>query len=137
MTGSDRPRPGWDLALASLLLDGSTPNAAQAASVTERTVRRWLADDDFRALYRARARAAAESATSDLLSAQREAVQALREGMRSGSPATRVRAARAVLEVAQRVTADEIDQRLTDLERRASGWTDPDVISHGSRGWSA
>lgn len=109
-------------ALANLLLSGSPKRAAVIAGVNERTVRRWLDSETFAAEYRRRSRAIAREAATDLLAAQRQAVLTLREGMASGSHATRVRAARAVMELAARLLDDDMDQRLVDLERRAANW---------------
>lgn len=47
-----------------------------------------------------------------------------RDGLASGSAATRVRAARAVLELAARLTDDDLAARLAELERRAERWTE-------------
>jgi threonine synthase len=108
--------------MSGLLEHGSPTRAAFSAGVSERTVRRWLALEVFGAEYRRRSRTLADEAHSDLLAAQRQAVAALREGMSSGSPATRVRAARAVLELAARLTDEDTERRIRELERRATSW---------------
>lgn len=123
MSADARPlSPAQDRALTSLLLHGSPKRAAEAAAVNERTVRRWLVSEEFAAEHRRRARQLAREAATDLLAAQRQAVATLREGMDTGSPATKVRAARAVLELAARLWDDDVDQRLSELERKAMEW---------------
>ncbi|TGN32085.1 hypothetical protein [Aeromicrobium chenweiae] len=99
-----------------LVTTGSTAAAATAADVTERSVRRWLADAGFRVAYRAAGRAAASEAVSALLAAQGEAVAALRKALTAESAATRVRAARALLEVGRHVLDEDIEERIERLE---------------------
>lgn len=114
--------PAQAHAITSLLRHGSPKRAAADAGVNERTVRRWLDIEPFREEYRRRSRLMSQEAATDLLAAQRQAVATLREGMTSGSPATRVRAARAVMELASRWIDDDVEQRITDLELRAAEW---------------
>lgn len=57
--------------------------------------------------------------------AQREAVEVLRGCLHDGSPATRVRAARALLELGVRVHSDDLDERLTEPEREVTRWEQP------------
>ncbi len=109
-------------ALSSLLLDGSPSRAAAVDAVSERTVRRWLDTAVFAAEFRRRAGRVADAAATDLMAAQQEAVQSLRDALASGSAATRVRAGRALLELGAALIAEDLDQRLTDLERRTDEW---------------
>lgn len=125
MPHNERPRSfsvRQETALTSLLAAGSTSKAATAARVNPSTVRRWLADPDFQQEHRRRARLLAQEATSDLLAAQRVAVACLREALATGTPATRVRAGVALLELGQRATGGDFDHRLTELEERANRW---------------
>jgi transposase len=109
-------------ALAALLACRTVAEAAKVAGVGESTLRRWLGTDPFSSAYRAAARDAARQATTALLAAQTEAVQVLRSCLREGSPATRVRAARALLELGVRVAADDMDERLSQLEEEVRQW---------------
>ncbi len=93
-----------EAALRSLLSDGSTSKAATAAGVNPSTVRRWLADPRFRDEHRRRARLLADEALSDLLAAQKAAIATLREALKAGTAATKVRAARALLDLGARAT---------------------------------
>lgn len=85
-------------------------------------MRRWLASEPFAAAYRDAARESAREATSSLLAAQREAVDVLRACLRDGTPATRVRAARALLELGVRVAGEDLDERLRLLEEEVRRW---------------
>lgn len=124
MTAVDRAEipPRQRIAVSVLLATGSTQRAAEAARVTERTLRRWRHTEGFRAATRSAARDAASEAASMLLGVQEQAVEALRRNLTSPSHAVQVRAARALLELGQRVADDDADQRLTDLEERAARW---------------
>lgn len=117
-------------AIAALMACRTVAEAAKVAGVGESTLRRWLAAGPFASAYRAAAREAAREATTALLAAQREAVQVLRSCLHDGSPATRVRAARALLELGVRVTADDIDERLSQVEQEVHQWA---ATSHGLR----
>ncbi len=114
--------PSQQRAVLALVSTGSTSEAATAAGVTDRSVRRWLVSDDFRAAYRAASRTAAGEALSRLLSAQSRAVETLVDCLTAPSHATRVRAARALLEIGARALDDDVDQRLDELERRVEAW---------------
>lgn len=121
MTASDLSRI-QARAVPALLSHRTIEDAAKAAGVGEKTLRRWLASEPFASAYRAAAREAAREATSALLAAQREAVQVLRSCLQEGSAATRVRAARALLELGVRVSADDLDERLSQLEEEVHRW---------------
>lgn len=122
MTTGDRLTRIQGRAVVALLTCRTIAEAATAAGVGEKTLRRWLAAEPFASEYRAAARESAREATSALLAAQREAVQVLRACMQDGTSATRVRAARAVLELGVRVAADDLDERLADLEEEVRRW---------------
>lgn len=115
--------PAQEIAVRVLVSSGSTAEAATAADVTERSVRRWLTDPDFRTAFRAAGRAAASEAVTALLAAQGEAVAALRAALVAESPATRVRAARALLEVGRHAFDEDIEERIERLEE-ATRWQD-------------
>ncbi len=124
MAGSDRLTRLQGRAVAALLTSRTITDAAAAAGVSERTLRRWLAAEPFALAYRAASRESAREATSALLSAQREAVDVLRQCLRDGTPATRVRAARALLELGVRVAGEDLDERVRELEEEVRGWDD-------------
>ncbi len=100
-----------------------------------RTVERWLSDPGFAAAYRSTARDASRQAMSALLSAQLAAVAALRDALQAESPATQVRAARALLEVGVRVRESDLDERIDALESEVTRWRTG--VAPVWRGWSA
>jgi hypothetical protein len=103
-------------AVSVLLATGSAVKAAEAAGISERTLRRWRHDDQFLEALRDAGRRNAGEAMSHLLGAQLEAVEALRQAIRSGSPAVKVRAGRALLELGLKISDDDLGQRLERLE---------------------
>ena len=108
--------------MAALLVSRTLADAAIAAEVGERTLRRWLDSEPFATAYREAARQAAREAVSALLAAQGEAVAVLRANLHTGTPATQVRAARALLELGVRVREDDTDERLRALELEVEAW---------------
>lgn len=122
MTNGDRLSRVQDRAIAALMVTRTIAEAATAAGVGEKTLRRWLGSEPFATEYRAAAREAAREATSALLAAQREAVEVLRACLHDGSAATRTRAARALLDLGVRVAADDIETRLAELEQEVRQW---------------
>lgn len=125
--------PRQVLAVDVFAVTGSVDKAAQAANVSPRTVRRWLTQPTFQDALRAAGRDRAAEATSLLFAAQREAVVTLRECLGAGSDATRVRAARALLEIGMRAASDDVEARLREVERRFEAWMQGTV----STGWHA
>lgn len=127
-----RFRAGQLAALGALLTGASTEQAAAACHRSVRTVRRWQAEPGFADALRTEARRAAAEGVSLLLASQREAVAVLRREMQGGTSASRIRAARALLEVGQRVASDDLDQRLSELERRTTTWAGESSSARGS-----
>jgi hypothetical protein len=124
--------------LSALLLSRTVEEAADSIGVGRRTVERWLSDDVFADAYRALARAASATASSALLAAQLDAVETLRAALHEGSPATRVRAARALLDVGIKVREADVDQRLDKIEEEVALWGPVrSVVRPVSSGWSA
>lgn len=72
-----------------------------------------------------------------LLAAQGKAVVTLKRALDDPSPNVRVRAARALLELGQRAADDDMDQRLTELERRSHAWGTAPVGPSAWPTWSA
>ncbi|HUU98415.1 MAG TPA: hypothetical protein VM487_21995 [Phycisphaerae bacterium] len=107
-------------AVAALLTEPTIGAAAKAAGVSERTLRRWLADvPEFGAAYRAARRGVFDSAMAQLQIAATEAVGVLVRAMRNArtKPATRIRAAHLVLNHARRgIDVDDLLERVEALE---------------------
>jgi hypothetical protein len=100
-------------------------DAAGTAGVGERTLRRWLRQPNFSRAYLECRREAVGQATARLQQAAGEAVSALEAVMRSpkASPASRVTAARSILDLAYRAAeAEDITQRMAELETTLAGY---------------
>jgi hypothetical protein len=107
----------------ALLSDPGLTGAAKAAGVGKATLWRWMQQPAFREAYRRARREAVEQARARLQQASGEAVEALREVMndQEAPHASRVSAARTVLDMAMQATSEEeIEKRLAALEARAA-----------------
>lgn len=124
---AQKGRRNADEQLLIALACGSTvENAAKKAGIAESTVYRRLRDQEFQQRLDEVRRDMVERASSMLTAAAMEAVRALVELLGKDSPpATRLGAARAVLEIGLRMReAVDLEQRLHDLEamhEQASG----------------
>jgi hypothetical protein len=119
MTTGDRPAnltPGQQRAVTLLIATGDPRSTAQTVGVSEVTLRRWRGSPAFAEAFRDAGRLASAEATSMLLGAQVAAVNALREVLATASPALRVRAARAILEVGIKFRENDLEDRLRALE---------------------
>lgn len=106
-------------ALGVLLTGGTAEQAAAAAKVTLRTLRRWQAQAEFQDAQREFARNSFRDASTQLLAAQAEAVQVLWQALRTGSQAEKIRAARTILALGLKVAEDDLEERLRQLEEAA------------------
>lgn len=80
-------------AIPALLAARTLAEAASTAEVGERSLRRWLTEDDtFRTEYLNAARRTGYAATASLLAAQHRAIEVLVSALADESSATRVRA---------------------------------------------
>lgn len=121
MAASDRLSRMQARAVTALMTSKTIADAATKAGCSERTLRRWMAQPAFSTAFRAAARESARESVSSLLAAQNEAVAVLVAAMHDGTPADRVRAARALLELGARASETDLDQRILDLEE-AVAW---------------
>lgn len=119
---NDRMTPKKEDALIALASTTSTAAAATRAGVTERTLRRWMESDVFMDAYRDQARKNSAQAHSALMAGQLEAAEVLRTALTVESATVRIRAASRLLEIGLKVTDDDLDQRLRDLEREVRQW---------------
>lgn len=110
------------LALAGLLSSRTVAEAAKAAGVNERTVRRWLSTKEFAAAYRASARTVAYEATTAVLAAQVKAVEVIRAALADPSPTVRLRAAAQLLGLGVRFAEEDVAERLAQLEMGVESW---------------
>lgn len=115
---NDRPlSPQQERALIELALVNSNARAAEAAGVSERTVRRWAQQPAFMAAFREKARQNSEHATGALRAAQLQAVNVLWEQLTDDSPTVKYRAASRLLEIGIQLREHDVDERLAELER--------------------
>ncbi|MBE6470917.1 MAG: hypothetical protein E7000_04315 [Coriobacteriaceae bacterium] len=124
MTGHQMPA-GADLtpkqkkAIAALLTARTQAEAAKAAQVGERSIKRWLSEDKrFKAAYQAALRDLIANASAKLSKGADAAIDSLLDVARSGeSESARVQAARAVLDQNLRYSEfADVLQSLTALE---------------------
>jgi hypothetical protein len=106
----------------ALLEQPTVAAAAHSAGVHRATLYRWLKEPRFQAAYREARREALRLATARLQQISGEAVEALREivGDRSQQGASRVGAARCILDYAAKMTElEDFGERLARLEERS------------------
>jgi hypothetical protein len=119
-------------ALATLLTTSSVPEAAAKAGCSERSLRRWLAEDDsFISEYRERRRRVVEEAEGVLQGAMTDAANVLRDLLGSEDERLRFRAACAILETGFATAEDDIRERIEALEQ--AGWREDGLTWCGVR----
>ena len=118
MTGAGKARKR-EQAIAALLEHSTITAAATAVGISEKTLRRWLAEPAFQAEYRAAREQAVRMAVGRLHGLLSTATETLQRAMSCGTPTTEVRAAIAVIEHAFKGT-DLIDlaDRVAALESK-------------------
>lgn len=122
--------------LTALLASRTVAGAAEIAGYTERTAYRHLADTSFRQVYRRARREALAHATARLQIACSKAVVTLEAVMddRTAIASARVAAAKAVLEIAHRLTEQEdVIERLTQLEAKLAEMDETPAYGNGRR----
>lgn len=118
-------------ALAALLTAPNKAAAAQAAGISPRTLRAYLADPSFRQEYQRAFAELLEDATRQAQQALAPALHTLKEIAEDAEapPAARISAARATLEYGLRLTeATDVLQRLDELEERIGGKRDERTV---------
>jgi transposase-like protein len=109
-------------AIAALLTQRNVEDAARSIGVAPKTLLRWMKQPEFEPAYRAARRDAFKQSIARLQQATSAAVTTLLKVMVDpGTPAsTKVRAADSVLDhAAQAIEIEDIEARLTELERAA------------------
>ena len=112
----------WEEAIAALLTQRNTEDAARAVGIGVSTLLRWMKEPEFNAAYREARRTAFGQSVARLQHASGAAVSTLLKVMVDPStpPATKVRAADSVLDhAAKAIEIEDLEARLTDLERTA------------------
>ena len=108
-------------AIVALLEAPTVRDAAERVKISPTTLYKWMQLPEFDRAYRQARREAMAVAIARLQRASSEAVRTLEEVMADveATPASRVTAARAVLDLALKATELEaIEERLTALERQ-------------------
>ena len=107
-----------EAALSALLSEPTIEIAAKQADIGESTLRRWLAEPEFKAKYRAARRQVVEAAIGRLQSAATKAVDTLERNLSCGIPAVEVGAAKSVLDQAiKAVELVDLAERIEALEQ--------------------
>src|SRR5438093_11604505 len=101
MTGTGKARKR-EQAIAALLEHPTIAAAASAVGIGEKTLRRWLAEPDFQADYRAACEQAVRMAVGHLQGLLSTATETLRRARTGGSPTTEGRAGVAGIEASSR-----------------------------------
>ena len=107
-------------AIAALLTQRNTEDAARASGIGISTLLRWMREPEFDAAYRQARRATYTQAVARLQQASTAAVSTLLKTMVDPAtpPATRVRSAESVLShAAKAIELEDIEARLAELER--------------------
>ncbi len=117
MAGGDRAN-ARAVAVAGLAVGLTKGEVARQAGVSDRTLRRWLKQDAFRRQVEDARAELISSTVGRLADATTDAVATLQELLGTGNPpATRLGAARAILEMASRYReSEELEKRLAALE---------------------
>ena len=117
----------WPAAAEVLAMGGSASDAARAASVTSRTIRRWRADEVIFADAVDDARASMLTEAAGLLAAATTtAARRLAEIAEDPEPRYALPASRSILDLASRYRTDsQLEERIKQLEVAVSlrsGW---------------
>jgi len=111
-----------EAAIAALLTQRNTEEAARAVGIGSATLLRWLQIPEFQAAYRKARRDAHGQSIARLQQATSAAVSTLLKVMIDPAtpPSTKVRAADSVLDhSAKAIEIEDLEVRLTELERAA------------------
>ncbi len=115
-------------ALEVLAETGDLAAAAASVNVSDRTLRRWRSTDAWCSAYAVVLRERGAAARDRLVGAMPKAVTALERALTGGTAATRVRAAKVVLELGLDAMDDDVEERLARLEKEAASWDGPRAV---------
>ena len=134
MSGNVRRSENFDLThrqqavLPVMATARSLAEAARVSGFTERTLRRWLDDDDFRAELARLRQESAELARRELQGLMLRSVSVLSEAMDDPDKALRLRSARYALSFAVRICETEkLRKDIQDLEYALPLWAAHDT----------
>ena len=116
----------WEEAIAALLTQRNTEDAARVVGISVSTLLRWMKEPEFNTAYREARRLAFGQSVARLQQASSAAVSTLLKVMvdPASPPSTKVRAADSVLDhAAKAIEIEDIEARLTELERTTEAST--------------
>ena len=111
-------------AIAALLSKPSIPEAAKVVGIGERTLWRWLKDDDFKKEYQEARNQIVIQAIAQVQDGLTEAVKTLRKIMTNDdAPASaRVSAAKAMLDIGVKsIDVEDLETRISHIEQQLNG----------------
>jgi hypothetical protein len=122
MPGGMKRNHRWEAALAALLSEKTLAEAAAKAAISERTLKGWLRESDFRAAYAEARREVLERTVARLLAVTGKAVEALERNLTAERPADQLRAAALTLEHAVRgVEVLDLAEQVEEVRRSIEG----------------
>lgn len=138
MTQRQRKRKNEDAVILHLASGCSNNQAAHLAQVSDRTVRKWLAEDpEFRQRVEAQRHTLFQNVFARLVDVGDRAVRTLEKLLDAESEQAQLGAARAILQGMYHArTADELGNRLRDVEERLAevqAQRGPQIASVGER----
>ena len=107
-----------ETAIVSLLAHSTIAEAAAASGISERGMRKWMSKPDFAEAVRSLRAAVLEAGASRLTGLISAAIGTLEEGLASRKSADRTSAARAILEFRERMSRDQLREKVETLERQ-------------------
>ena len=114
-----------ELLVGYLAAGHSKMHAGRLVGMSPATVRRRLADDDFKRRVQERRRELLEETSSGLATGAREAVACLRSLLTGETETTRLGAAKSLLELAIKYRGEiGLESRIAELESRFEGASD-------------
>jgi hypothetical protein len=120
MTGGAKASRKREQAIAALLERPTISEAARAVGIGEKTLRRWLAEPEFKAAYQDIREQALRIAVGHLQGLLASAAEALERAMTCGTPGVEVRAAGIVIQEAFKgVELLDLAERVAALETRS------------------
>src|SRR5215218_6470069 len=113
-SGTDALSPAQHRALRALLETTTIRAAAENSGLSDRTIKRYLANKDFAAVYRQQRALILQEISAALQQAGQEAVAVLRATAKNENPELSLRGAQALLSYIVRVA--ELERRIVEQE---------------------
>lgn len=118
---SETRRSRYQRAIDELIKSGSRKEAADRAGVSVGTIDRWHKNREFQIMLTKAQSEATRSITSQVWNALHDATHTLQRNLNCGTPASEIRAASAMFDIALRLRdALDVNDRLSALEEALS-----------------